>query len=474
MLPLLMKKLIYLLCLLAAGSHIYAQQGLTNVGRMQVHGGNLSVAGTFTNTSTASFTNNGALTIKSNLHNAQTGMTTGTGTLRLNGTSVQQITGTHPWRTHHLITQNNAGVSLVNKLEVTGQHQFLAGVIQTSGTGYLQYGNDATYTGAADNRHVDGTVRKSGTTAFQFPVGNGTVYRPVELSSIQQQSNYEVRYGQAAPYTNQIHNGLVAVFPTEYWELQTISGGAAVPTLAWDYAKVAMPAWALSEVRVAQLAGTVWSDAGGSAVGIITGQGSITAPAMLLSGLYTFGQKSAPLPLTLVSFSAKRSGDATMLAWQTVAEQGVERFAVERSNDGLHFTEIASLPARNRSSEQRYQWTDATPINRVAYYRLRCIDLDGNVKMSQVVAVTDAVSNSLALVTNPVRHAAQIRVPAEMSGKYNYTITNAAGQVVQQGSVVFVGGGIATLALGQQVLPGVYFLKLTNSTQGQMLRFVRD
>lgn len=469
-----MKKLIYLLPLLAAGLYINAQQSMANFGKLQVHGGVLAIDGNLLNNGGGDFRSNGQLIVKGNITNHQPAMAYGSGTLILNGASTQQIGGTQPWRTQHLITRNNAGISLVANLEVGGQHQFMAGIIQTGTNTYMVYADGATYSGSADNRHVAGWVRRSGTADFTFPVGNGSLLRPMQVSSVQEASTYEVRYQQATPYTNDIHNGLVAVASSEYWEVQTVTGGAAIIDLAWDHAKVAMPAWSLSEIRVARLGGGTWSDAGGTATGNPAAEGSIAAPSMPLSGLYTFGQKSVPLPLTLVSFSAKRSSSITHLDWQTVAEQGVERFAVERSADGLHFTSIGSLPARNRGGEERYQWQDAGAIGPVAYYRLRCIDKDGKVKMSQVVAVANAVTNNLALVTNPVLHTAQIRVPQRLGGPCQYTIIGLGGQVVQQGKIALPGGGIAALALGQQLVPGVYFLKLQSASQQHVLRFVRE
>ncbi|MBK8495520.1 MAG: hypothetical protein IPL50_11185 [Chitinophagaceae bacterium] len=61
-------------------------------------------------------------------------MQAGTGTLYLNGTAAQIVSGSQVFKTYGLITNNAAGIILNNNLSAAGVHTFTAGLITTSAT----------------------------------------------------------------------------------------------------------------------------------------------------------------------------------------------------------------------------------------------------------------------------------------------------------------------------------------------------
>jgi hypothetical protein len=62
---------------------------------------------------------------------------------------------------------------------------------------------------------------------------------------------------------------------------------------------------------------------------------------------------AAPLPLTLIRFTAGRNDDASVLQWATASEQNTLDFIVERSPDGQHYTSIGTVGAAGNSSVVR-------------------------------------------------------------------------------------------------------------------------
>jgi hypothetical protein len=140
------------------------------------------VTGNFSNAASAVFVNSGIMSVKGNIINDQAGMSSGSGTLQLNGSAAQSINGSQPFKTFNLTTNNIAGITLNNNLSVSGVHVFVAGHIISSATpDYLIYEAGSSYSGDADNRHVNGWVKKIGSTNFSFPVGNGTVLRKLSM-----------------------------------------------------------------------------------------------------------------------------------------------------------------------------------------------------------------------------------------------------------------------------------------------------
>ena len=342
-----------------------AQQAVTNNGNLQIHAGaSLSGSGKFTNTSSGVLVNNGDLYFKDTIANSQSSMAVGTGTLYLNGTSMQAVVGTQPFKTFNLVSNNAAGILLNDNLSVSGAHTFVSGIITSSVTpNYLVYEAGSSYSGDGDGRHVNGWVKKIGSTDFVFPVGNGTVERTVALSSLSGSSEFNAKYFATTPFTTQLQSPIYEVDPAEYWNINRVSGGSASVTLNWDYSKVYFPNWIIPDIRVAGYNGTLWINNGGTASGTAATTGTITSASVSSFNLFTFGSQSYILPLNLISFTAKRQDNFTQLAWTTVNEFNVRRFVAERSDDNLHFYAIGELPARNTGNLENYYSRDNRAIN---------------------------------------------------------------------------------------------------------------
>ena len=191
----MIRSTLYILFLLVC-SYTSAQEAFTNTGSLQVHsGGTLSGFGAFTNTSSGALVNNGALYLKANVSNSEAAMSAGTGTLYLNGGSAQAINGSAALKTYNFVSNNTAGITLNNNLSVSGAHTFTSGIIATSATpNYLVYEAGSSYSGNGNARHVNGWVKKFGSTNFIFPVGNGTVERTVAINSLSANSEFNARY----------------------------------------------------------------------------------------------------------------------------------------------------------------------------------------------------------------------------------------------------------------------------------------
>jgi len=98
---------------------------------------------------------------------------------------------------------------------------------------------------------------------------------------------------------------------------------------------------------------------------------------------------NAPLPVTFISFTAKKTSVGTQLSWQVAAEDNVNHYEVERSFDGYGYSSIASL--RNPKSE-KYSYLDAGAANTV-YYRVKSVDNDGQYKYSNIARIVNGVES---------------------------------------------------------------------------------
>lgn len=113
--------------------------------------------------------------------------------------------------------------------------------------------------------------------------------------------------------------------------------------------------------------------------------------------------KADPLPVVLTSFTGSLSAsDFATLRWETASERGAQYFAVQRSLDGLTFTDAMQVPAGGTTTTARaYQWADPQRLAQPTYYRLRQVDLSGASTYSQVIALTPTATTERLVQVYP-------------------------------------------------------------------------
>jgi hypothetical protein len=99
-----------------------------------------------------------------------------------------------------------------------------------------------------------------------------------------------------------------------------------------------------------------------------------TLRPMVLSSL------SAPLPVELKNFSANCINDIIELNWSTISESNNDFFTLEKSYDGINYTEIAQIDGNGTSTQiNSYSYQDEKSQSEV-YYRLKQTDFNGTVE----------------------------------------------------------------------------------------------
>jgi hypothetical protein len=123
---------------------------------------------------------------------------------------------------------------------------------------------------------------------------------------------------------------------------------------------------------------------------------------------------TTPLPIELISFEGVLEENIVKLNWKTASETNNSHFELEKSNDGFEFKKIAALPSKglNGSSNSLLTYTaiDADLTEKLYYYRLKQVDLDGSFKYSSSISVK-IYSPELKIYPNPNNGAFWIDVP---------------------------------------------------------------
>jgi len=169
------------------------------------------------------------------------------------------------------------------------------------------------------------------------------------------------------------------------------------------------------------------------------------------------------LPIVLGDFTGVYRNGYTQLNWNTLSEQNLDHFIVERSLDAASYSEIGYVVAKGGGSNTGYLFSDLLVKPGMNYYRIKTVDKDGEVNFTKVVAVNTAAKGvSLLLVyPNPFGHKVQVKIESETNASARIRILNMGGAVIrQQDETVRAGENVFVLKEVSQLSPGIYYLEI--------------
>jgi Secretion system C-terminal sorting domain len=187
----------------------------------------------------------------------------------------------------------------------------------------------------------------------------------------------------------------------------------------------------------------------------------------------TFGVNNTPLAVEMSSLSArKKSNNAIAILWKTAKEYGNNAFTIERSADGLSYSTIGKVAGeKNSTIEKSYNFSDATPLQGVNYYRIKSVGLDGKEAISKVVSVnlSDKAKTALQVYPNPAHSALQVEVISEEEVAKTVQVFDLAGRVILTQNTALKKGLNSISIDVNAVLAGTYLVKVGS----EVSRFVK-
>jgi len=140
----------------------------------------------------------------------------------------------------------------------------------------------------------------------------------------------------------------------------------------------------------------------------------------------------AVLPVHLLSFEAEKMGEQALLTWKTAEEINNSHFILQRSADGIHFTDIGKVHA-NHTNIATYTFVDAKPLKGINYYRFKQVDLNGAFDFSPLRTLSFGAS-SILIFPNPAHNQLHINTVGEEHATYTYSMISTTGQELLSGS----------------------------------------
>jgi hypothetical protein len=193
-----------------------------------------------------------------------------------------------------------------------------------------------------------------------------------------------------------------------------------------------------------------------------------------LNGLFTLGDQTRPLPVTLASFTATGTAQGAALKWITASELNNKGFGVERQVAGATTWEsVGYVTGTNAANGSSYSFLDKTIPSEATqvYYRLRQEDKTGELTYSPVAAISRAAAGAELTLSPVPLDSNPLLVSFAEAGQAGAVIevVNMQGQRV--GRFASEGSSEGVSLPLNHLAPGVYIVNV--QVPGQAIRHAR-
>ncbi len=368
--------------------------------------------------------------------------------------------------------QVNKGAGAVNlqmPIEIVVELDLDAGVINTTTTNLLTMRDNTNVSSVSDASHIDGPIDKIGNDAFIFPVGDNSLYRPIEISAPSSGASvFRAQYFNVDPdptYDDALLDvTLDHISSCEYWTLDRIVNTNNVTvTLSWN-TPASCGVDNISDLRVARWDGSLWIDEGNNGTTGNAISGTVTSGAAISSfSPFTLASITSfnPLPIELTTFTVKLNSNIVDLQWETASESDNDYFQIERSVDGVNWEFFATIDGAGTTAiPQSYQIEDRSPYKGENYYRLKQVDFNGVYEYFGPKLVVVPSNNSGNLVVYPNPSNGEFVITANIDELTNLHFYNVMGQEINPAIVISDDKAIIDLS---SFVSGVYYLRTPSS-----------
>lgn len=177
-----------------------------------------------------------------------------------------------------------------------------------------------------------------------------------------------------------------------------------------------------------------------------------------------------PVPVDLVSFTAKAAGETSILSWATASELDNSHFEVEHSTDGKTFQPIGRVEGHGTTVEpQVYNSTHNNPIKGGNYYRLKQVDFDKSFEYSSIQTLSFKSRQITAKVyPSPSSHSLNIETEAALS---SIEILDIRGNILLQRT--YDKANKASINI-EHLISATYFARIQIGDEVSLIKFVKN
>ncbi len=388
-------------------------------------------------------------------------------TVEFAGGTAQNI---HPFTFSNLSATGGGAKTLTGSTTVNGMLSLLAGNI-ILGPHHLTlqtifgpaWGSTASSYVIAEG--AGAVVKASPDESFIFPVGTSSAYMPCRISGA---GAYIVNLSDVAAGLDDASSTL-----NKQWNITRTSGSGNIKAeFQWPGTAEGFHFNIAAQKYLYRNAGASWERLPVSMFKAGSDPFVITFSGVPCCSAFVPGAEAA-LPIELLFFEGRLSGDAVLLIWRTAAEKDNDYMAVERMTAAGQWRELGRVPGAGTTTvPQDYRFTDEKPLPGINYYRLRQVDYDGTATYHNVIALEFRQTAPFTpyLFPNPARERLSLNLGAPATREREALLLDTRGRVLQR-AVAAQGSPQAEFQVA--CLPaGVYFVRVEGVAEA--IRFVKE
>ncbi len=412
----------------------------------------------------------------------------GTGKVTLNGAGVQNISGATTTTFNTLELAKTTGTVLLNQ-DILINSALNLDVVLDIGNFNLTMGNTAqnigTVTGTFGPTKMivasgSGEVRKNATSAAQatyaFPIGDNSGTEEFSPVGILFSGGTYNGYVAVKVVDDKHPNNLnITDYLTRYWIITQTGFSGFTAQAGFNYVDDDIVGTE-TEIRLGEWTGAEpWLRFDPSIDPSLNALGATLTVFGEMSGLSV----SEALPIHFGSIRGWAPNSSSInVEWKILGETGTSHYEIEKLQSANNFVKIGTQEAGNSGLDVTYSFTDLSPLTGDNFYRIKGIELTGEITYSPVVRVkiNGSGAREMKIYPNPVKgNSLAISLQNFKAGKYEMTITNNLGQVIySRGIDQPAGTTTITVPLNNALARGMYRLRLTNGEDTYISSFIKE
>lgn len=182
--------------------------------------------------------------------------------------------------------------------------------------------------------------------------------------------------------------------------------------------------------------------------------------------------KSSSLSISGISLSSILNVNSTVLNWNTIGENNLTSFGVEKSVDGTTYNLLGSVAAKNVFAAS-YTFSDANTSVGTSYYRIKTTSKNGAVSYSTTSTISRGavVGANFGVYPNPIKNkTVNLRFNQIAKGNYVVSIYNALGKQVATKQIQHVGGTATyNTNIDAVLISGLYKLSIYSASNAKII-----
>jgi hypothetical protein len=216
-----------------------------------------------------------------------------------------------------------------------------------------------------------------------------------------------------------------------------------------------------------------------SYAGTISNIDYVTATATVGFNTSEFGpvvKILSPLGVNLLSFSSSYNGEAVKLNWKASSDNHFINFEIEHSTDGRTFRKIGTVYPKAAGDVVNYDFTHTGYVDGKNFYRLRMVNMGGNISYSQILSINiKDKTNDAFKVNSFFSGRIELQLKSETDQEIAVHLFNESGKLVRYTQARANSGTNFIQVDGLDALPaGVYIIKVGSSSTTATRKLVKQ